>query len=239
VAAQNCNSLNISSNVTNWELKVKAIQSLNADFILLSDTRLKTKDGLDIKKSLRTALCNGTSRKYKLWDNSNKSNRGVAILIATDLDCELLDAMEDEEQNILILKIKIQKNILILGAVYDPNGNCVRFYENLDLFLRSMWDANCNGIILGGDWNTVLDPDPDPESNLDVFQMRDIPNSSMNKKLVRLMESWTLVDPYRIRNPDPGGYSYAPFGTMRKNRSRLDFFFNIFYSPFKYNLGKY
>jgi exonuclease III len=224
LSAQNCNSLNVTSNISNWEIKVKALRSLNSDLIFLSDTRLKSKDGLDIKKSLKTALYNGTSRKYKLWENSNKSKRGVVILIAADLECEILDAMEDEDQNILMLKVKVQKNILVLASIYGPNGNCGRFYERLDFFLQSLWDTTCSGIIIGGDWNTVIDADPDPESNLDVYLMRDIPNLSMNKKLGELMAKWILTDPYRIQNPDPGGYSYAPFGTMRKNRSRLDFF---------------
>jgi exonuclease III len=180
---------------------VKAIRSLNADLIFLSDTRLKNKDGLDIKKSLKSALYSGTSRKYKLWENSNKNSRGVAILIATDLDCKVIDAMEDEDQNILMLKVKVQKNTLILGSIYGPNGNCVRFYEHLDFFLQALWDTTCSGIVLGGDWNTVIDSDPDPESNLDVYQMRDIPNLTMNKKLVDLMAKWTLADPFCIRNP--------------------------------------
>jgi exonuclease III len=106
---------------------------------------------LDIKKSLRTALCSGTSRKYKLWENSNKSNRGVALLIATDLDCEIFYAMEDEEQNILMLKIKIQKNILILGAVYGPNGNCVRFYETLDFFFCDQCGTRIATVLFWGE----------------------------------------------------------------------------------------
>jgi exonuclease III len=89
--------------------------------------------------------------------------------------------------------------------------------------LSLMYATTCSGIIIGGDWNTVIDSDPDPESNLDVYLMRDIPNLAMNKNLVELMAKWTLTDPYRIRNPDPGGYSYAPFGTMRK--TALDWIF--------------
>jgi exonuclease III len=113
---------------------------------------------LDIKKSLRTALCSGTSRKYKLWENSNKSNRGVALLIATDLDCEIFYAMEDEEQNILMLKIKIQKNILILGAVYGPNGNCVRFYETLDFFFAINVGRELQRYYFGGTlWATYIE----------------------------------------------------------------------------------
>jgi hypothetical protein len=48
IAAQNVNSLNISSSISNWELKVNTIMRTNADLILLSDLRLKCKDGFDI-----------------------------------------------------------------------------------------------------------------------------------------------------------------------------------------------
>jgi hypothetical protein len=36
-----------------------------------------------------------------------------------------------------------------------------------------------------------------------------------------------LVDPFRIRYPDAADFTYAPFGLLRKTRSRLDFFPNF------------
>jgi hypothetical protein len=34
----------------------------------------------------------------------------------------------------------------------------------------------------------------------------------------------SVSDPFRIMNPDSREYTYNPSGTLRKNRSRIDFF---------------
>jgi hypothetical protein len=96
ISAQNVNSLNISSSLENWELKVGAIKNIRSDVIFLSDLRLKRKDGFDISNKLGAAMLRGTGRKYDIWSNSNLSSRGVAILIARDIDAVVLDGMEDE-----------------------------------------------------------------------------------------------------------------------------------------------
>jgi hypothetical protein len=46
ISAQNVNSLNISSSLENWELKVGAIKKLGTDIIFISDLRLKKKRDL-------------------------------------------------------------------------------------------------------------------------------------------------------------------------------------------------
>ena len=59
----------------------------------------------------------------------------------------------DEENNYLIVKIKIQDRTLLLGAIYGPNGNNVEFNKGI----RWICEAQNIPIILGGDFNTVLD----------------------------------------------------------------------------------
>jgi exonuclease III len=197
---------------------------LGTDIIFISDLRLKRKDGFDIVKKLVAALLRGTGRKYKLWFNSNLSGRGVGILMAKDLDAVVEDGMEDENQNILALKCKIKNTSFVLVSIYGPNGVCENFFKRLGLFLRDMSpDAKYNNIIVGGDWNTVLDGSAADE-NIDLHLMKNLPNASQHHKLKLLMEKYRLYDPYRIKHPDSREFTYAPFSTVRKNRSRLDFF---------------
>jgi exonuclease III len=223
LGAQNVNSFNISSNLENWELKVKAVMNTNTNLIFLSDLRLKRKDGFDITNKLRAALLRGSGRKYDLWENSNKKSRGVAILIARDLDFEVLDGAEDQDQNIIALKVRILSKIYVLISIYGPNGCCPHFFANVDAYLNLLMDSNVTGIIIGGDWNTVVDGRAVKE-NPDLCNMLTFPNHSQNVKLTNLMEKWKLFDAFRVKNPYSLEYSYAPFGTLRNNRSRLDFF---------------
>jgi hypothetical protein len=78
-------------------------------------------------------------------------------------------------------------------------------------------------VIIGGDWNTVIDSSPVAE-NQDLHLMKTFPNHSQHVKLLAFMKKFDLIDPYHICYPDGAEFSYAPFGTLRSNRSRLDFF---------------
>ena len=46
VSTQNCNSLNLTTNVRSYELKIAAIKNLNTDVICLCDTRLVSSKGI-------------------------------------------------------------------------------------------------------------------------------------------------------------------------------------------------
>jgi hypothetical protein len=133
IAAQNSNSLNVTSNLENWELKIKGIVSLQTDIILLSDIRLKRKDGLDVTNKLKAAMLKCSGRKYDLWENSTKKGRGVGILIARDLGAKILDGCEDQDQNIILLSMNIKAQNLVIGSIYGPNGACPNFYWNLNI----------------------------------------------------------------------------------------------------------
>jgi exonuclease III len=135
-----------------------------------------------------------------------------------------MDGHEDPDQNIIALKIKINGNIYVIVSIYGPNGSCPVFFRNLDTYLNALVNKSVAGIIVGGDWNTVLNSSPVNE-NIDLCNMLTFPNHPQNSKLTSFAEKWKLFDPFRIKNPMSREFSYAPFGTLRKNRSRLDFFF--------------
>jgi hypothetical protein len=69
----------------------------------------------------------------------------------------------------------------------------------------------------------VLDPLP-VQHNIDVINMAALPNQANSALLREMCENKELSDPYRVLYPTKRDYSYTPFGDIRKNRSRLDFF---------------
>jgi hypothetical protein len=54
--------------------------------------------------------------------------------------------------------------------------------------------------------------------------MRDIPSRIRSEHVENLVNDFDLSDPFRILNPDSREFTYHPSGTVRKNRSRIDFF---------------
>ncbi len=51
--------------------------------------------------------------------------------------------------------------------------------------------------------------------------MQDVPNLQHSKKICEICREFNLSDPYR---PNCLEYTYVLYGTLRKNRSRLDYF---------------
>jgi exonuclease III len=168
----------------NWELKVTAIKKIGTDVIFLSDLRLNNKQ-INITNKLRKELSNGIGRGYDLWENSSKHNRGCAILLAKDKKFEVLDGNEDDNQNIIALKVRTDEGTFLLVSVYGPNNTCVEFFRNLELFLH----VNAGDgiyVVMGGDWNTVLDKNL-PEKNIDLLNMSGVPNPPNSSKLSNIM----------------------------------------------------
>ena len=85
ISVQNCNSLNLTTNVHSYELKLAAIKELNTDIIFLCDTRLVSNKGVSGANRLRTSLRDSKGKKYDLFANSSANSRKVAILADSSL----------------------------------------------------------------------------------------------------------------------------------------------------------
>jgi exonuclease III len=144
----------------------------------------------------------------------------VAILISKDLEPVILDEYKDQMENILLIKVRLNGNDLILGSLYGPNATDRTFYRGITEFLTKHQNVP---VLLGGDWNVTWDTSP-PDSNLDIYQMARPPNIANSRMLHALADDFELTDPYRVLHPTRKAYSYQPFGTQRKNQSRIDFF---------------
>jgi exonuclease III len=209
---QNCNSLNVTS-VKNQDIKVSAIVNYGTDIILLSDTRMNGKDKI-LSEKFRL--------RYKMYVNSSRNSRGVAVLINNNIHHEVLETVRDPQENYLLLRLVIREVELIIGAVYGPNldAGCEVFYEGLQNQILT-WPGL--PVIIGGDWNATYS-DLDVNENPDILFMRSVPSRLRSGMINDLCGALAVSDPFRIMNPDLREYTYNPSGTLRKNRSRIDFF---------------
>ena len=74
-----------------------------------------------------------------------------------------------------------------------------------------------------GDWNTVWDRGA-VDNNVDIFRIKNIPNKCNRDLLRDLAAKNSLFDPTRVLHLDAQLFTYATFGNLRSNKSRLDFF---------------
>jgi hypothetical protein len=54
--------------------------------------------------------------------------------------------------------------------------------------------------------------------------MRNIPSRIRSDRVVEMCRVLDMSDPFQTLNPDAREFTYNPSGTLRKNRSRIDFF---------------
>jgi hypothetical protein len=163
-ASQNCNSLNISSNCPNQSKKIAALLSLSASIIFLSDTRLNSEKNIDAGNLFK----NSSNDAYTLYHNSVYSKRGVGILVSKKITYTLIDEYKDPVGNILGLVISIDEQKILLVAVYGPNNNDVRFFENLSTLLSKYSNLLT---ICAGDWNLTYSTD-NTSDNIDILNMK-------------------------------------------------------------------
>jgi exonuclease III len=220
-ACINVNSLNMSAgNKPQQMRKIYGIVKLKTDVIFMSDVRISNRNLVCSSNDVAYNFCNNSICSYKSFFHSTSNKRGVGILIKNSLDFSVEDRQADEDENYLLLKIRIQGNILILGAIYGPNTLNEQFFVNLEAALISLGDYP---ILISGDWNTTESYLP-VEINPDCFNMAFCPNQRHSVILKEMCDRMRLVDPLRFLYPNERNYSYIPRNALANNRSRIDFF---------------
>jgi exonuclease III len=216
----NCNSVNLTSSSESYDSKLNAICTLTHDIILLCDLRLGEINNQRADHKLKTSLLKSNLKFHTPHIHSTQNKRGVAILIKNSLNISVINDFRDQDENILILKCTRNGKEFAIGSVYGPNNTNRDFYNILRRFLNRNDGVP---LVLGGDWNTTWDGS-DPVNNIDIHNMARPPNTANGKLLRSLSEDFNLTDPFRVLHPTMQKFSYSPFGGVRKNRSRLDFF---------------
>jgi exonuclease III len=214
----NVNSFNVSgigAGSLKILVKVEGVTGGGADVICMSDIRLG-KRASHVERLFRLSQ-NG---QYKLVFNSTRDSRGVGIAIREGRGIEIINEWRDEdEENWLTLEVKIGRKKMLIGVIYGPNSNNIRFYR--DFF---NWISSLNKeFIIGGDFNTILDR-RNNQFNLDREGEGNIPNAANSEEINRWIENGLCLDPYRLLYPEERESSYIPFREDREVvRNRLDF----------------
>jgi exonuclease III len=220
VSSQNCNSLNLSGTSSNLDAKLEAITAIKTDIIFLSDIRLTNARGVQGSERIRKYLRDNRNRAYEFYHNSPSNGRGVAILIAMTINTVVNREWRDQAENVLFKDVSLNGCNVTLGSIYGPNNTGREFYRFINCVLG---ETAGSFTVIGGDWNTVLDPQP-VQYNIDILNMAAIPNAVNSGLLRDMCTHHNLSDPFRVLYPNKKDYTYSPFGDIQRNRSRLDFF---------------
>ena len=114
---------------------------------------------------------------------------------------------------ILFLGIEIQGKYITLANIYGPNEDNPNFYENL---IKNIADFENENVIVGGDWNLILNTEKDCDKYLHVNNLK------ARRVVLTLVEEENFIDVWRLMNEDTRKYTWRRLTT--KKEARLDDF---------------
>jgi len=162
------------------------------DILFLSDCRINQRES-DITKMF------GLNRNssYKVYYNSDRESRGVAIAIKRNIFHEVIETHKSGDQKCILLKIRIKGRLLAMGSIYGPNEQKPEFFGELRNKLEA-WDVP---FIIGGDFNTILDRSIGPD-NLDNEGRGRVPNLRNSEVITNWIEQGNCAEPFRALYPE-------------------------------------
>ena len=188
---------------------LRHLYSLKLDILFLQETHLNPVNVNNVFSQWP-----GTS-----FHSFGKDNRkGVSILISDRLKTTIHSRHTSDTGHLIVLDLSIDDNRLILSNVYAPTGglDCIanrkEFFNELNKVLDNF--PHDFPIILGGDFNCVLDPSD--RSN----PVNYVEKTANNLKAV--LSSHALEDIWRIQNPSSKEFT---FSSSRGSFSRIDKFY--------------
>ena len=119
----------------------------------------------------------------------------------------------DDSGRFILCDLKSNGKSITLTNIYAPNEDDPAFFKNL---LDHLQDFEGDEIIIGGDFNLVLDVEKDKKG--------DLPKTHHNaqKTILEICDNLDLVDAWRILNPEEKRYTWRQ--TQPTVHCRLDFF---------------
>ena len=157
--------------------------------------------------------------KSYLTTKSYPSNRrGTLIAFGKDMDYKLKEHKNDGNGRLQICSILIEGKKFLLVNVYNNNteNKQIETIKKLDEMMHSIEEILDHEIIIGGDFNFILDKDLDALGGNPKLKLKSI------AELTRLKQKYNLCDIYRIRNPNTKRFTF--FKPTPKLCRRLDYF---------------
>ena len=150
---------------------------------------------------------------FVVGEHTNKG--GVAILINNTFEYKILNCVKSNNNCYIILDIELCGKRISLVNVYGPSDR-----DNLDFFdtlFEEIKNFGNDDIIIGGDWNVILNPTLDTRNYVGSVNK---PRS--RKKILDTMSELDLLDVFRHVYPNKQSYTWRRFNSIQQGR--LDYF---------------
>uniref|UniRef100_A0A3B1J2S8 exodeoxyribonuclease III n=1 Tax=Astyanax mexicanus TaxID=7994 RepID=A0A3B1J2S8_ASTMX len=196
----------ISWNVRGFQNPIKRSKILSnlakqkCDIALIQESHLIEEEVLKLKKKW-------VGHVYS--SSFNSKSRGVLILINKNLVFHLENIIKDEIGRFVAIKLSFGGQKIAVASLYAPNINQDQFFNDIANKL-SQW-GNIP-LILGGDFNTVMDEYIDRS----FHNKRKYPRT--HNALHNIVDEFGLSDTWRMFHPTERDYTY--FSPLDRERER-------------------
>lgn len=179
------------------------LKNTQADICLIQETHFSQ----STQNSLKTTHFNHCFSSYY-----NSKQRGVCILINKKIQFNHHTTISDPEGCFIIINISINNNPITIGNIYGPNSDDPSFFSNL---FSSLSNLSSGPIIIGGDYNTVINPSLDRSKHTGK-------SWQSSKTIKEFMSDFGLGDGWRLQHPLAREYTF--YSNVHQTYSRIDFF---------------
>lgn len=180
------------------------LKKLNAEIAFLQETHLRNQGHFRLRKGWVVQMYHS---------NFLFKSQGTAILINKNTPFIPSHVTSDPHGRFVVVTGHLYNTPLILANVYTPNCDDEHFFST---FFASLPDLNTHNLIMGGDFNCVLDPKLDRSSNK-------IQSLTKSAKLIRsFLNTYKITDPWQFKYPSSRSYSF--FSHVHHLYSQIDYF---------------
>lgn len=192
------------------------LKSVNTDIIFLQETHFKN----DSHSKLRARWIG-----QSFHSSFASKARGTAVLIRKGVPFKHRATITDKEGRFIIVAGEIFSTPITLVNIYGPNFDDPRFFQNV---FSKIPDISSTNLIIGGDFNCVLDPYLDRSS-----AQRASPSKSRDFLNMYIKNS-NAGDVWRLANPTGRDYSFH--SQVHNVYTHIDYFLVDFkLIPFTFN----
>ncbi|XP_039525139.1 uncharacterized protein LOC120477561 [Pimephales promelas] len=205
----------LSWNVNGFHRKrnevLRNLSLLNADVVFLQETHV----GPDRIYSTGSIKIQHLESDYNMaaFTVFKGSSRGVAVLFKKNLGCGGFNVSGDAKGRFIIVSCQIWGRDFVFVNVYNSTDEKIRFTEFTQIATHIPSSAF---LVVGGDFNTVMDAELDKTSNL-----RNRSHRKSFDALQNFLDTLNLVDVWRCLYPEVKSFTYFD----GKGQSRLDYYF--------------
>lgn len=179
------------------------ISKLCAEIIFLQETHIK---------QTAKALLNPHWAAQIYQSNFSNKTRGVAIIIKKNVPFIHKQTISDKYGRYIIVRGEINAVPITLVNLYGPNYDDPSFFNKL---LVKIPDAALQNVIIGGDFNCVIDPIKDTRPSR-TFKSKSAATLNNYFRNINMVDIWRHLNPY--------SREYSFYSSVHKSYSRIDLF---------------